>query len=211
MTSYPPTCQEILDDDRPAQPPSYEESLTSNSRAAGKPERPAPPYCTIDQTSRPVPTPTYPPAGGQYPQPAGGQYPQPAGGQYPPQLPVGQNPPQTDMYDGQRTICVAGQGPPPVVHPASGTMTGQCGKFEIWLSSKTGVRSCLVTMIMCGVLMIVSWLIGIGTISIFFVILGLGSMGFLIWATYLRRQFLQRQLQHGPGHFYRVEIRQVPA
>ena len=162
----------------------------------GKPERPAPPYCTIDQTSRPVPTPTYPPAGGQYP----------------PQPPVGQYPPRTDMYDRQRTICVAA---PAQQQPAgeymSGSLTGQCGKFETWLASKTGMRSCLVTMIMCGVLMIVSWLIGIRTISIFFVILGLGSMCFLIWATYLRRQTLQRQIQQGQGNFYRVEIRQVPA
>ena len=27
MTSYPPTCQEILEDDRPVQPPSYEDSI----------------------------------------------------------------------------------------------------------------------------------------------------------------------------------------
>lgn len=225
MPSYPPTSEEILEDDRPVHPPTYEDSIKPAPRrasAAGKPERPAPPYCAVEQISRPVPTSSYPapvqyPAtSGQYP-PPGGQFP-PPGGQYPPpggQYPGTGQPPyvaRTDQYDRRRTISMVGTVPPHQQPHQPNIVTGQCHKLEIWLASKTGMRSCLVTMIMCAILTIVAWIIGVGQISVFFVIAGMVSLGLLIWSFSLRKQIAKRVMQNERNiNFDRVEIRRVPA
>ena len=264
MPSYPPTSEEILEDDRPVHPPTYEDSIKpaprrasaagsfqlhkqvcifvcymlfdyslilSNTKGAtysniyrpemstGKPERPAPPYCAVEQISRPVPTPSYP-APVQYPAqyPSTSQYPPAPGGQYPLQVnqyPVTGQPPyaaRTDQYDGQRTISMVGPVPPHQHPQQPNIVTGQCHKLEIWLASKTGMRSCLVTMIMCAVLTIVSWVIGVGQISVFLIIAGMVALGLLIWSFSLRKQIAKRVVQNERNiNFDRVEIRRVPA
>ena len=105
--------------------------------------------------------------------------------------------------------------PAPAQRPGNqpNIVTGQCHKLEMWLASKTGMRSCLVTMMMCVVLTIVCWVIGFGAgIAGFFVIVGLVALGLLIWSVSLRKQIAKRAMQNErDGNFYRVEVRQVPA
>lgn len=174
---------ELTDDEGPPQPPSYEESNQSIQPAPkGKPERPAPPYCLVEATSRPCPE-------------AGDQ-------QFDRTRSIAlaqQQPPPAQQ-----------QQPIPHNNYQPDIVAGHCAKFEDALAGKTGLRICIVGFVMAIILVVISAILGSAFLAVLFIISGIVFLVLVGWSVSLgrrrRKMLVERERRETLN---RVQIRET--